>query len=470
MAVDRNKSICDGLDTSSDLRIIRYPIRSERTGLILKKTDSGLTQAPWIDRRSGKNLHPDDSRTNFEVDYARVIHSSSFRRLQGKTQILALGDDDFYRTRLTHSLEVAQVASGIVQKLRHESEDDLQALLAAEVLFPALGLAHDLGHPPFGHGGEQALNACMAEAGGFEGNAQTLRILTRLECFSPDKGADMTRRTLLGVLKYPVQRSDALRVTSGGASDAVKAFYDDDRDVFDWVVEPFSAEDRRMFTQSREGPPGHARSMHKSFDCSLMDVADDIAYGVHDLEDAIALGLVERDRFVGAIDETVCEGLLKALAERPLEGGGAYNGLVGALFGAEGSRKRAIGRLVHHFIRGCSVATIDGFKHPLLASRVVLEPEARALLDALQGMIVDEVIDAARVQQLEFKGRRMVASVFDALASDPRRLLPREVNVRFERSGLRAIADYVASMTDGSLLKTYERLYSPRMGSVFDHL
>ncbi len=436
----------------------------------MKNSESAFARDPWTGRLSGKKLHRDDSRSDFEVDYARVIHSSSFRRLQGKTQILALGDDDFYRTRLTHSLEVAQVASGIVQKLRQEADDGLQALIAAEALFPALGLAHDLGHPPFGHGGEQALDACMAGTGGFEGNAQTLRILTRLECFSSDHGADMTRRMLLGVLKYPVRRSDALRTESGRASQAVKSFYDDDGDIFDWVVEPFSAEDRRVFAQLRERPPGHARSLHKSFDCSLMDVADDIAYGVHDLEDAIALGLVERDRFVAAIDETVCSGLLKALAERPLEGGGAYDGFVGALFGAEGPRKRAIGRLVHHFIRGCTVATVDGFEHPLLSRRIVLEPEARALLDALQAVIVDEVIDAARVQQLEYKGRRMVASVFDALASDPRRLLPREVNIRFKSSGPRAISDYLASMTDGSLLKTYERLFSPRMGSVFDHL
>ncbi len=429
-----------------------------------------LSKEPWTDRLSGRKLHRDDSRSSFEVDYARVIHSSSFRRLQGKTQILALGDDDFYRTRLTHSLEVAQVASGIVQKLGHEPEDGLQALIAAQSLFPALGLAHDLGHPPFGHGGEQALNACMGQSGGFEGNSQTLRILTRLECFSPEHGADMTRRMLLGVLKYPVRRSDALRAENGRASHAVKSFYDDDQAIYDWVVEPFSDEDRLAFRQLRERLSGHARSLHKSFDCSLMDAADDIAYGVHDLEDAIALGLVERDRFVAAIDEPICAGLVRALAERPLEGGGAYDGLVGALFGTEGSRKRAIGRLVHHFIRCCTVTTIDGFEHPLLARRVVLEPEARALLDALQAIIVDEVIDAARVQQLEYKGRRMVASVFEALASDPRRLLPREINVLFERSGLRAVSDYVASMTDGSLLKTYERLFSPRMGSVFDHL
>ncbi|MGP7795634.1 anti-phage deoxyguanosine triphosphatase [Sphingomonas sp. CLY1604] len=431
--------------------------------------EGAFVRGPWTDRRSGRKLHGDDPRSDFEVDYARVIHSGSFRRLQGKTQILALGDDDFYRTRLTHSLEVAQIAGGIVQKLGHERDDAIRELIAPKALFPTLGLAHDLGHPPFGHGGEQALDASMAAAGGFEGNAQTLRILTRLECFSPTHGADVTRRTLLGVLKYPVRRSDVVRTELDEVGHAAKAYYDDDQDVFDWVTEPFSDGDRRALALIRERPSGHARSVHKSFDCSLMDAADDIAYGVHDLEDAIALGLVERDRFAAAVDEKVCAGLLTALAERPLEDGGTYHALMSALFGDEGRRKRAIGRLVHHLIRNVSVPMVDGFEHPLLARRVALGSEARALLDALQTVIVDEVIDAARVQQLEYKGRRMVASVFEALASDPRRLLPREVGALVDRSGARAISDYVASMTDGSLLKTYERLFSPRMGSVFDH-
>jgi dGTPase len=146
-----------------------------------------------------------DARSPGDVDYGRVVHSASFRRLQGKTQILNLGDSDFYRTRLTHSLEVAQIAGGLIKQLRH-NEPTHPALehLPDHALIQAIACTHDLGHPPFGHGGEVALNYCMRDNGGFEGNGQTLRILSRLEKFSASHGSNLTRETLLGVLKYPV--------------------------------------------------------------------------------------------------------------------------------------------------------------------------------------------------------------------------------------------------------------------------
>jgi dGTPase len=149
----------------------------------------------WERRRSGWVKQIEDARLPFEIDYARVVHSGSFRRLQGKTQILNLGDSDFYRTRLTHSLEVAQIAGGIVRQLtayfeHHPAHPHLSPL----ALIQAISFTHDLGHPPFGHGGEVALNYCMRYAGGFEGNGQTLRILARLEIFSTSM-----ERTLLAV-------------------------------------------------------------------------------------------------------------------------------------------------------------------------------------------------------------------------------------------------------------------------------
>lgn len=138
------------------------------------------------------------------MDYARVIHSAAFRRLQGKTQILNLGDGDFYRTRLTHSLEVAQIAGGLVQQLRGMAGDHpAAAVLPDRSMIQAIACAHDLGHPPFGHGGEVALNWCMADAGGFEGNGQTLRLLSRPLDAAPEPGVNLTSRSLLGVLKYP---------------------------------------------------------------------------------------------------------------------------------------------------------------------------------------------------------------------------------------------------------------------------
>lgn len=133
----------------------------------------------WYARQENWKAQSEDARDEADVDYARVIHSASFRRLQGKTQILNLGDSDFYRTRLTHSLEVAQIAGGIVRQLRQDFSDHAaSAHLPDHSLIQAIGVTHDLGHPPFGHGGEVALNYCMRAAGGFEGNGQTLRILS----------------------------------------------------------------------------------------------------------------------------------------------------------------------------------------------------------------------------------------------------------------------------------------------------
>ena len=162
----------------------------------------------WCQRREEWEAQSQDARDEADIDYARVVHSASFRRLQGKTQILNLGDSDFYRTRLTHSLEVAQIAEAIARQFRKDfkAHPAFNHLPGASTI-RAIALTHDLGHPPFGHGGEVALNYCMRNDGGFEGNGQTLRILTKLEKFSAKSGANMTRRTLLGVLKYPVSFS-----------------------------------------------------------------------------------------------------------------------------------------------------------------------------------------------------------------------------------------------------------------------
>ena len=157
----------------------------------------------WEDRRSDWKQQPEDQRTPFDVDYARIVHSGSFRRLQGKTQVLNLGDSDFYRTRLTHSLEVAQIANSITRQLSAITQYPVQSHLPSTSLIQAIGFAHDLGHPPFGHGGEVALNYCMREHGGFEGNGHTLRILSRLESFSELHGVDATRRTLLVCVEIP---------------------------------------------------------------------------------------------------------------------------------------------------------------------------------------------------------------------------------------------------------------------------
>jgi dGTPase len=209
-------------------------------------------------------------RTPFERDRARVVHSSSLRRLSAKTQVMGAGTDDFVRNRLTHSLEVAQVARELGKSLGCDPD-----------IVDSAALAHDLGHPPFGHNGEAALDRASADIGGFEGNAQTLRLLSRLEskafAVDPDGrlgrsvGLNLTRATLSACVKYPWSRAEAPASARGkfGA-------YDDDAQVFAWL---------------RAGAPRHQRPI----EAQVMDLSDDIAYSVHDVEDGVFGGFFALD-------------------------------------------------------------------------------------------------------------------------------------------------------------------------------
>lgn len=450
----------------------------------------GVDEVAWSIRREAWQAQPEDARDEAAIDYARVIHSASFRRLQGKTQILNLGDGDFYRNRLTHSIEVAQIAGGIARQLLKDNAKHVAAPWIPDLtMIQAVGATHDLGHPPFGHGGEVALNYCMRDDGGFEGNGQTLRILARLERFSENAGSNLTRRTLLGLLKYPAAYSTVANperrprlVTGTSVVDLIdreiskppKCYLDTEQDIVEWMLDPVPIGDRQRFTSWEEVPGKHRRTRYKSFDCTIMDLADDISFGVHDFEDALALRLMSEDDVRSLIPEEACRCFLDTLKERyPNEFcNHVYDGFVAALVDDGKRRKRFVNRMVHHLITHCEIEVDEAFETPLLRYRATLPAPQSLFLSALKSAVAKRVIRSAEVQHLEFKGQNMVVAVFEALASDPEALLPEKTRERYRtaQQPRRVICDHIAGMTDSFLLKTYERLFSPGGGSIFDRI
>lgn len=250
---------------------------------------------------------------------------------------------------------------------------------------------------------------------------------------------------------------------------------DTEQDVVDWIIEAFDGNDRRLFGEFA-APTGqkHGKPRFKSLDCSIMDVADDISYGVHDLEDVIALSLVSADDFEIYVTPSRCSHFLTLLKERyPAEyQNDVYSKFRSQLFGSGKERKHAISRMVGYFVPNCVIQENSDFTEPLLKFNVQMRPDAREFVEALKALVVEKVIRSPAVQHLEFKGQQMVVSVFETFASDPVSFLPPETLRTYKASGhaLRVICDHVAGMTDAFLLKTFERLFSPRIGSVFDRI
>ena len=439
-----------------------------------------MTLSPeWTERRSGSAPErPGDTRSPYDRDYSRLLHSSAFRRLQGKTQVLGIGESDFHRTRLTHSMEVAQIGRGLVQVLGGRFPEC--EVLPPSPLIEAISFGHDIGHPPHGHSGEIALNYVMRDHGGFEGNAQSLRLLSRKEPYSGAHGLDLTRRTLLGILKYPAPYSRVSRTEQPQPPEnprgmnrdnwePPKCHFDEDQEIVSWMLDPLGAEDCKAFQSLRKEPSSteNGKTAYKSLDASIMDIADDIAYGVHDLEDAIKLGFVSEEDLMETLEEnTDPQWSQRVGLSEPKD-------LAGRLADT-GTRKKAIGELVHAFILSVRLERQEQFESTLLDWTAALSEPAEDLLEALDELKVNRVIKKATAQQMEYRGRLLIMRLFEALSSDPKRLLKSWRWEQYqshdkagdEQAAHRIICDYIAGMTDEYATEVYERLFVPHNGRV----
>jgi dGTPase len=397
--------------------------------------------------------HKNRSRTQFERDRARIVHSSALRRLGAKTQVLGPASDDFVRTRLTHTLEVAQIGRELGKALGCDPD-----------VVDTACLAHDLGHPPFGHNGERALAAAAKGIGGFEGNAQTLRLLTRLEpkVFSSDGrpvGLNLTRASLDASVKYPWRFGAGPLSAASGRPTHKFGVYEDDREIFTWL---------------RDGAP----EGRKCLEAQVMDLADDISYSVHDVEDAVVGGRLElgvlqqpdeRARVVEAVqawygDEIDSDGLhaamdrlVAATAWRP-----DFDGSRAALAVLKDATSQLIGR----FAKAAQRATRTRYgPGPLTryAAELVVPPETTAEILVLKGLAVAYVMAPRELEPLYARQREMLTDLVRVMSERaPLALEPpfaADWAVASDDAGrLRVVIDQVASLTDVSAAVYHARL------------
>jgi len=398
-------------------------------------------------------VHSTD-RGHFARDRARLLHSSALRRLAAKTQVLSpTAGVDFARNRLTHSLEVAQVGRELATALG----------LDPDVVDTAC-LAHDLGHPPFGHNGESALAEWASDIGGFEGNAQTLRLLTRIEpkvmgVDGSSFGLNLTRASLDASCKYPWPREHGVADPSGRSKFGV---YDDDRAAFEWM---------------REGAPLGVASI----EAQVMDLSDDIAYSVHDFEDAIVGGLLDAALIASRNGhEDLLDGVLQwngdALTRDEL--GSAFDRLAHLetwVTDWSGSRRdlarlknltsRLIGRFAHEAVHATRAA------HPTASlarfgGSVTVPRETRAEIAVLKGIVGTLVMSTNARQPIYARQRTLLVELADALWKTGPGALDRPfaddlASATDDGARRRVIIDQVASLTDQGAMIWHERLVAP---------
>jgi dGTPase len=343
-------------------------------------------------------------RSEFQRDRDRIVHSTAFRRLEYKTQVFVNHEGDLFRTRLTHSLEVAQIARGIVRNLRLNED-----------LVEAITLSHDLGHTPFGHAGQDALNEVMRPWGGFEHNLQSLRVVDELEeRYGGFNGLNLTFETREGILKH-CSPENARRLGDLG----------------------------QRFLERRQ----------PTLEAQIANLADEIAYNNHDVDDGLRSGLISLEqieatsffgRHVAEVRRTFPDIAVRRLIHETTRR--MINALVEDLVGE-----------THRRIDAAGVASRDEVRTagPLVAFSAAMRADA----DELKQFLFENLYRHYQVMRMTVKSQRIVRELFGAFLEEPR-LLPTEHRLKVEAEGQRAIADYVAGMTDRYAIREHRRLFT----------
>ena len=412
--------------------------------------------------RVSESGRKEDYRTPFQIDRDRLIHSSEFRRLQGKTQVFIPGDNDYYRTRLTHSIEVSQIGRSICYYLKTRYKDIFgDEFYIDPDLVESACLAHDLGHPPFGHAGERTLHRLMSKYGGFEGNAQTLRLITEIFYTTEEsrRGMKPTRALVDAILKY-------------------KTLYSQFDDPFNHYLYDYQKQYVDFVFNYRSLPPdlkpGEKLNGYQSIECQIMDWADDAAYATNDLVDSISGGfitIIKLDQWFETNRDTLSDYQVKVFDDIKKW---IHKGDFKAKFGTQ------IGMLV----QACTIEERESYMAEFTSRykyKLVIDNEAMERVSLFKKIAVELVFESSQLHQMEYKGNMMLEGIFLSLEenyitdSSKIKLLPdftdsliRKEKDKYTRA--RIVCDYISGMTDSFAMITYKRLFDPDFSSIKDYV
>lgn len=416
---------------------------------------------PVNDKELAKGAYEEENRPRpdgcFQRDYARIMYASSFRRLQGKMQLLSIKNDQFFRNRLTHSLEVSQIARSIANTIGY-SNSEIYVVEAG-------ALAHDIGNPPFGHSGERCLHELFSGIGGFEGNAQTLRILTNLEKKRADfRGLNLTNRTLLAVTKYfnKFDHEKYDRAEEEGKIDKQKFLYDSDYEYIDKITK-------------------ETKIVLRTLDVQIVDIADEIAYAAHDLEDGLRVKAYTIDEILqdyqATYGATECFGDLVKLVEKAKEKAGYGKSHLASTEFSKLFRQELSSSLIHEFLNDIDMLPVGPQYKESKYTNQEAELQFRKYSELVSGLkvIVFKCINNNdRVYSYEQNGNEVLRDLAQLYISTPMYLPPeyrakelirqyKDLEAEDElKMQKRLVCDYIAGMMDSYAISTHEKFFGKK--------